>query len=96
MVSATRKEKSTNLENKYVIIFNLAKLHNIESGEWKQSGRSRNRMGREAEESDSGEEAVSGKGTWKNAAFHVATTIATPAAYAPLPSALASLGWPLG
>ncbi|GAB4830486.1 hypothetical protein Ancab_020197 [Ancistrocladus abbreviatus] len=36
------------------------------------------------------------KGTWKHAAFHVATTIATPAAYAPLPYALASLGWPLG
>lgn len=39
---------------------------------------------------------VSGKGTWKHAAFHVATTIATPAAYAPLPFALASLGWTLG
>lgn len=38
----------------------------------------------------------SGRGTWKHAAFHVATTIATPAAYAPLPFALASLGWPLG
>lgn len=37
-----------------------------------------------------------GKGTWKHAAFHVATTIATPAAYAPLPFAVASLGWPLG
>ncbi|MED6120401.1 hypothetical protein PIB30_020593 [Stylosanthes scabra] len=37
-----------------------------------------------------------GKGTWKHAAFHVATTIATPAAYAPLPFALASLSWPLG
>ena len=37
-----------------------------------------------------------GKGTWKHAAFHVATTIATPAAYAPLPFALASLGWLLG
>uniref|UniRef100_A0ACD5TYN2 Uncharacterized protein n=1 Tax=Avena sativa TaxID=4498 RepID=A0ACD5TYN2_AVESA len=39
-----------------------------------------------------------GKGTWRHAAFHVdvATTIATPAAYAPLPFALASLGWPLG
>ncbi|KAK0582482.1 hypothetical protein LWI29_026104 [Acer saccharum] len=37
-----------------------------------------------------------GKGTWKHAAFHVATTIATPAAYAPLPFALASLGWVLG
>lgn len=36
------------------------------------------------------------KGTWRHAAFHVATTIATPAAYAPLPFALASLGWPLG
>lgn len=42
------------------------------------------------------EEAKHGKGTWKHAAFHVATTIATPAAYAPLPFALASLGWPLG
>ncbi|XP_058198653.1 GABA transporter 1-like [Rhododendron vialii] len=37
-----------------------------------------------------------GRGTWKHAAFHVATTIATPAAYAPLPFAIASLGWPLG
>lgn len=42
------------------------------------------------------EEEKHGKGTWKHAAFHVATTIATPAAYAPLPFALASLGWPLG
>ncbi|KAI4301156.1 hypothetical protein L6164_034464 [Bauhinia variegata] len=42
-----------------------------------------------------GEEGVD-KGTWKHGAFHVATTIATPAAYAPLPFALASLGWPLG
>lgn len=42
------------------------------------------------------EEAKHGQGTWKHAAFHVATTIATPAAYAPLPFALASLGWPLG
>ena len=41
----------------------------------------------------SGEE---GRGTWKHAAFHVATTIATPAAYAPLPFAVSSLGWPLG
>ncbi|KAJ0981582.1 hypothetical protein J5N97_009837 [Dioscorea zingiberensis] len=40
--------------------------------------------------------AAQGRGTWKHAAFHVATTIATPAAYAPLPFALASLGWPLG
>ncbi|KAF7035281.1 hypothetical protein CFC21_046193 [Triticum aestivum] len=40
--------------------------------------------------------AKEGKGTWRHAAFHVATTIATPAAYAPLPFALASLGWPLG
>ncbi|CAA0828044.1 GABA transporter 1 [Striga hermonthica] len=36
------------------------------------------------------------QGTWRHAAFHVATTIATPAAYAPLPFAVASLGWPLG
>lgn len=35
-------------------------------------------------------------GTWRHAAFHVATTIATPAAYAPLPFAVASLGWSLG
>ncbi|KAE8787414.1 Transmembrane amino acid transporter protein [Hordeum vulgare] len=28
--------------------------------------------------------AEGGKGTWRHAAFHVATTIATPAAYAPL------------
>ena len=40
--------------------------------------------------------AAQGRGTWKHAAFHVATTIATPAAYAPLPFALASLGWPFG
>ncbi|KAK1420537.1 hypothetical protein QVD17_22214 [Tagetes erecta] len=40
--------------------------------------------------------ATSSKGTWKHAAFHVATTIATPAAYAPLPFAIASLGWSLG
>ncbi|KAJ7539878.1 hypothetical protein O6H91_11G113100 [Diphasiastrum complanatum] len=37
-----------------------------------------------------------GKGTLSHAAFHVATTIATPAAYAPLPFAIASLGWPAG
>ncbi|RLN16955.1 GABA transporter 1-like [Panicum miliaceum] len=37
-----------------------------------------------------------GRGTWRHAAFHVATTIATPAAYAPLPFAVASLGWPFG
>lgn len=42
------------------------------------------------------EQEEEGKGTWKHAAFHVATTIATPAAYAPLPFALASLAWPLG
>ncbi|KAI3773040.1 hypothetical protein L6452_04237 [Arctium lappa] len=36
------------------------------------------------------------RGSWKHAAFHVATTIATPAAYAPLPFAVSSLGWPLG
>lgn len=42
------------------------------------------------------EEIEQGRGTWKHAAFHVATTIATPAAYAPLPFAVASLGWPLG
>ncbi|KAL5796587.1 hypothetical protein ACOSQ2_001407 [Xanthoceras sorbifolium] len=48
----------------------------------------------ETEEESSSVEG--GKGTWKHAAFHVATTIATPAAYAPLPFALASLGWVLG
>ena len=59
-------------------------------------------VGRGAEEHDEEEEGeeegaeLIGKGTWKHAAFHVATTIATPAAYAPLPFALASLGWPLG
>ena len=47
-------------------------------------------------EEDSGGNETIGKGTWKHAAFHVATTIATPAAYAPLPFALASLGWSLG
>ncbi|XP_076914916.1 GABA transporter 1-like [Bidens hawaiensis] len=40
--------------------------------------------------------STSGKGSWKHAAFHVATTIATPATYAPLPFAVSSLGWPLG
>lgn len=45
---------------------------------------------------DDEEEIEEGRGTWKHAAFHVATTIATPAAYAPLPFAVASLGWPLG
>ena len=44
----------------------------------------------------SGGAEAAGRGTWRHAAFHVATTIATPAAYAPLPFALASLGWPLG
>ncbi|KAI3514600.1 hypothetical protein L1887_13151 [Cichorium endivia] len=39
---------------------------------------------------------TAGRGSWKHAAFHVATTIATPAAYAPLPFAVSSLGWPLG
>ena len=53
------------------------------------------------EEEQAGEAMISGggeagRGTWRHAAFHVATTIATPAAYAPLPFALASLGWPLG
>lgn len=47
-------------------------------------------------EEEEEKDRVSGKGTWKHAAFHIATTIATPAAYAPLPFALASLGWPLG
>nr|CAB3499660.1 unnamed protein product [Digitaria exilis] len=37
-----------------------------------------------------------GRDTWRHTAFHVATTIATPAAYAPLPFAVACLGWPLG
>ncbi|PON37989.1 Amino acid transporter, transmembrane domain containing protein [Parasponia andersonii] len=55
----------------------------------------------EEEENEEGEDLTcgleaEGRGTWKHAAFHVATTIATPAAYAPLPFALASLGWPLG
>lgn len=48
------------------------------------------------EEEEEEEAEKGGRGTWKHAAFHVATTIATPAAYAPLPFALASLGWPLG
>ncbi|KAL5712324.1 hypothetical protein ACHQM5_014510 [Ranunculus cassubicifolius] len=51
-------------------------------------------------EAESGENITvteeGGRGSWKHAAFHVATMIATPAAYAPLPFALASLGWPLG
>lgn len=53
-----------------------------------------NETGNDAD--DGGAGGRGGKGTWKHAAFHVATTIATPAAYAPLPFALASLGWPLG
>ncbi|XP_019188559.1 PREDICTED: GABA transporter 1-like [Ipomoea nil] len=48
------------------------------------------------EEQEQRENENDGKGSWKHAAFHVATTIATPAAYAPLPFAVASLGWPLG
>ncbi|XP_010274178.1 PREDICTED: GABA transporter 1-like [Nelumbo nucifera] len=48
------------------------------------------------EEGGGGGSVHGGRGTWKHGAFHVATTIATPAAYAPLPFALASLGWPLG
>lgn len=50
----------------------------------------------ETEEKNNSSVVDGGKGTWKHAAFHVATTIATPAAYAPLPFALASLGWLLG
>ncbi|PWA62859.1 amino acid transporter, transmembrane domain-containing protein [Artemisia annua] len=46
--------------------------------------------------SNTTETSTAGNGSWKHAAFHVATTIATPAAYAPLPFAVASLGWPLG
>ena len=52
--------------------------------------------GEAGEDQQQEEEEERRKGTWKHAAFHVATTIATPAAYAPLPFALASLGWPLG
>lgn len=37
-----------------------------------------------------------GKGTWVMAGYHLATTIATPAAYAYLPFAFANLGWPGG
>lgn len=51
----------------------------------------------EKEEDAAGDDGGGGgRGTWKHGAFHVATTIATPAAYAPLPFALASLGWPFG
>lgn len=49
----------------------------------------------EPEETNASDD-TGGRGTWKHTAFHVATTIATPAAYAPLPFALASLGWFLG
>ena len=35
-------------------------------------------------------------GTWYYAGYHLATTIATPAAYAYLPFAFASLGWEAG
>lgn len=34
-----------------------------------------------------------GRGTWPISAFHLATTIATPAAFAPLPYAMSQLGW---
>lgn len=37
-----------------------------------------------------------GKGTWLAAGYHLATTIATPAAYAYLPFAFAGLGWAPG
>lgn len=35
-------------------------------------------------------------GDWYHAGYHLATTIATPAAYAPLPWAFAMLTWPGG
>ena len=34
-----------------------------------------------------------GAGSWMQAGYHLATTIATPAAYAPLAFAFASLTW---
>ncbi|KAK8674469.1 hypothetical protein V6N13_112760 [Hibiscus sabdariffa] len=78
--------------------------HQAESGKWTTT-QSKSDVHVEDEEIQAGlgsedvkdhEHEVSGTGTWKHAAFHVATTIATPAAYAPLPFAIASLGWPLG
>jgi len=42
------------------------------------------------------EKRVEGRGTWPISAFHLATTIATPAAFAPLPYAMSQLGWPGG
>jgi len=42
------------------------------------------------------EKRVEGRGTWPVSAFHLATTIATPAAFAPLPYAMSQLGWPGG
>ena len=62
----------------------------------KMDGEERREVAVVAEERQDSREVDEGKGTWKHAAFHVATTIATPAAYAPLPFALASLGWRLG
>ncbi|KAK1295636.1 GABA transporter 1 [Acorus calamus] len=62
---------------------------------WLTTGESTNGGGEPPEVAAAGG-GGEGKGTWKHAAFHVATTIATPAAYAPLPFALASLGWPIG
>ncbi|KAH9327074.1 hypothetical protein KI387_007252, partial [Taxus chinensis] len=53
------------------------------------------RMEEKTEAVDDGSDSH-GRGTWIHAAFHVATTIATPAAYAPLPFALASLTWSAG
>ena len=55
-----------------------------------------NELDRELQPQQQQQEGKRRQGTWKHAAFHVATTIATPAAYAPLPFALASLGWPFG
>uniref|UniRef100_A0A383VUM2 Amino acid transporter transmembrane domain-containing protein n=2 Tax=Tetradesmus obliquus TaxID=3088 RepID=A0A383VUM2_TETOB len=45
---------------------------------------------------DSITQAHVGKGEWYHAGYHLATTIATPAAYAPLPWAFAMLTWPGG
>ncbi|CAM6049777.1 unnamed protein product [Sphagnum compactum] len=50
----------------------------------------------EEKEEEPTSEKLNSRGTWRHAGFHLATTIATPAAFAPLPSAIAALGWPAG
>ena len=79
-------------------------VHSEYSKSWQKQKKKQVEMSLEVEpaekheelDGDEAEGKAGGRGTWKHGAFHIATTIATPAAYAPLPFALASLGWPLG